>query len=127
VSGWVWERFGYPEFLLADADELIDGQDDRHLGLTWGELTGDGAMRTFRGAKLRLIDVPADVVAEAMRPGRRLVARVRLTDANGNPVCARLRSSHLTWSAEYLLLSNTARSQRGRIVVALATTILPRC
>jgi hypothetical protein len=35
-----------------------------------------------------------------MRPGHHLVARVRLTDDKGNPVCACLRSSHLTWSAE---------------------------
>jgi len=35
-----------------------------------------------------------------MRPGRRLVARVRLTDARGNPVCARVHPPALTWSAE---------------------------
>ena len=54
----------------------------------------------FRAAKLRLADVPPDLITDAMRPGHRLVARVRLTDDKGNPVCARLRPSHLTWSAE---------------------------
>jgi hypothetical protein len=44
--------------------------------------------------------VPPSLIAEAMRPGHRLVARVRLTDAKGYPVCARLRPSHLTWSVE---------------------------
>jgi Family of unknown function (DUF5990)/Domain of unknown function (DUF5655) len=73
---------------------------DRNLGLVWGDVPGDGTLQMFRGAKLRLADVPADLITEAMRPGHRLVARVRLTDDKGNPVCARLRRSHLTWSAE---------------------------
>src|SRR5215469_13371797 len=73
---------------------------DRNLGLVWGDVPGDGTLHMFRGAKLRLIDVPPDLITRAMRPGYRLVARVRLTDDNGNPVCALLRPSHLTWSAE---------------------------
>ena len=73
---------------------------DRHLGLAWGDVPGDGTLRLFRGAKLRLVEVPPSLIAEAMRPGHRLVARVRLTDAKGYPVCARLRPSHLAWSVE---------------------------
>ncbi len=73
---------------------------DRHLGLVWGDVPGDGTLQLFRGAKLRLVDVPPGLITDAMRPGHRLVARVRLTDDRGNPVCARLRPSHLTWSAE---------------------------
>jgi hypothetical protein len=75
-------------------------RDDRHLGLAWGEVPGDGTMRRFRGVKLRLVDVPPGLIAEAMRPGHRLVARVRLTDAKGNPVAARPHPSCLSWSAE---------------------------
>jgi len=73
---------------------------DRSLGLVWGEMPGDGTLHMFRGAKLRLADVPPGLIAEAMRPGHHLVAHVRLTDDKGNPVCARVRPSHLTWSAE---------------------------
>src|SRR5262249_21105666 len=73
---------------------------DRHLGLVWGDVPGDGTLHMFRGAKLRLVDVPPGLITEAMRPGHHLAARVRLTDDNGNPVCARLRPPHLTWSAE---------------------------
>jgi hypothetical protein len=76
------------------------GRIDRHLGLAWGDLPGDGTLRLFRGAKLRLADVPPEVIADAMRPGWRLVARLRLTDAKGNPVCARLRPPYIAWSAE---------------------------
>jgi uncharacterized protein DUF5990/uncharacterized protein DUF5655 len=74
-------------------------RDDRSLGLAWGEVPGDGTLRLFRGAKLRLVDVDPAVIEEAMRPGHRLVARIRLTDPRGNPVCARVHSPALIWSA----------------------------
>lgn len=73
---------------------------DRHLGLAWGDAPGDGTLRLFRGAKLWLVDVGPGLIEDAMRPGHRLVARVRLTDAKGNPVCARLRPPTIAWSAE---------------------------
>ncbi len=73
---------------------------DRHLGLAWGGLPGDGTLRMFRGAKLRFAEVEPGLIEEAMRPGHRLVARVRLTDAQGNPVCARIRPPAITWTAE---------------------------
>ncbi|MGH3151495.1 MAG: DUF5990 family protein [Streptosporangiaceae bacterium] len=73
---------------------------DRHLGLAWGDVPGDGTLRLFRGAKLRLVDIDSAIIEQATRPGRRLVARIRLTDARGNPVCARVHPPALTWSAE---------------------------
>jgi hypothetical protein len=75
-------------------------RDDRHIGLAWGDVTGDGTLRLFRGAKLRLVDVDPDLIEAALRPGHRLVARVRLTDARGNPICARVRPPDIAWSAE---------------------------
>jgi hypothetical protein len=73
-------------------------RDDRSLGLAWGDVPGDGTLRLFRGAKLRLVDVDPALIDEAMRPGHRLVARIRLTDPRGNPVCARVHPPALTWS-----------------------------
>ncbi|HEX4062700.1 MAG TPA: DUF5990 family protein [Streptosporangiaceae bacterium] len=73
---------------------------DRHLGLAWGDVPGDGTLRLFRGAKLRLVDVDPSLIEQALRPGLRLVARVRLTDAKGNPICARLHPPYLTWTTE---------------------------
>jgi Family of unknown function (DUF5990)/Domain of unknown function (DUF5655) len=73
---------------------------DRHLGLAWGDVSGDGTLRLFRGAKLRLVDIHPRLVEEALRPEHRLVARIRLTDPRGNPVCARVDPPALTWSAE---------------------------
>jgi hypothetical protein len=75
-------------------------RDDRNLGLAWGDVPGDGTLRLFRGAKLRLVDVDPAVIEDAMRPGHRLVARIRLTDPRGNPVCARVHLPALVWSAE---------------------------
>lgn len=43
--------------------------------------------------------VDPGLIEQAMHPGHRLTARVRLTDANGKPVCARVRPPHLAWSA----------------------------
>jgi hypothetical protein len=75
-------------------------RDDRNLGLAWGDVPGDGTLRLFRGAKLRLVDVDPALIEEALRPGHRLVARIRLTDPRGNPVCARVHPPALVWSAE---------------------------
>jgi hypothetical protein len=72
---------------------------DRHLGLAWGDLPGDGTLRMFRGAKLRFAEVEPAMIEDAMRPGCQLVAQVRLTDARGNPVCARIRPPAITWTA----------------------------
>ena len=73
-------------------------RDDRHLGLAWADVTGDGTLRLFRGASLRLVDVDPGLIEQALRSGGKLVARIRLTDADGNPVCARVHPPYLTWS-----------------------------
>ena len=75
-------------------------RDDRHLGLIWGDLQGDGTLQVFRGVKLRLVDVDPGLIEQAIRPGHKLVARIRLTDAKGNPICARVHPPYLTWSAD---------------------------
>ena len=71
---------------------------DRHLGLIWGDLMDDETLQVFRGAKLRLVDVDPGLIEQALRPGHTLVARIRLTDARGNPICARVHPPYLTWS-----------------------------
>jgi hypothetical protein len=100
-------RWELPITVRRDADgfdftgPFVSGpRDDRHLGLAWGDVPGDGTLRLFRGAKLRLVDVDPAIIEEAMRPGHRLVARIRLTDPRGNPVCARVHPPALTWSAQ---------------------------
>ena len=73
---------------------------DRHIGLAWGEVSRDGTFRLFRGAKLRLDAVDSVVIRQASEPGRRLVARLGLTDVKGNPRCATVRPPDVTWSVE---------------------------
>src|ERR1700722_13989464 len=99
-------RWEVPVTVRRDDDGLDFGgpfvrgdRTDRHLGLAWGDVPGDGTLRLFRGAKLRLVDIDPRLVEEALRPQHRLVARIRLTDPRGNPVCARVHPPALTWSA----------------------------
>jgi hypothetical protein len=42
--------------------------------------------------------VDPGLIEQALRPGHTLVARIRLTDARGNPICARVHPPYLTWS-----------------------------
>jgi hypothetical protein len=67
----------------------------RFVYLSWGELGADGIFTMFRRAKLVLSGVEPDVMAAAAESGT-LLARVRMTDARGNPVCSR---TNLEWSA----------------------------
>ena len=69
---------------------------DRHLFLAWGELSDGGTrFELFRGSKLRLDAVDADVIVEACMPGTALVARLSLTNAQGHPGVG---PADITWS-----------------------------
>jgi len=70
---------------------------DRHLGLVWGDVSSEGTFRLIRGSKLKLADVAAALVTEAMRPGSRLVAQIRFTDAQGHLI----RPADLAWSVSH--------------------------
>jgi hypothetical protein len=52
----------------------------------------DGTLRLIRDSKLGFARVDPQLVEDAMHPGHRLVARIRLTDTRGEPP--------LIWSAE---------------------------
>jgi hypothetical protein len=73
---------------------------DRHLNLVWGDVRADGTFVLFRGAKLRLVDIDRALIEQVTQPDHVLVARVRLTDQRGNPICARVRPPDIAWSAE---------------------------
>ena len=89
-------RWEAPVTVRRDADgfdfsgpNVRGGRTDRHLFLAWGDVHSDGTLRLIRGSKLGLRRVDPRLVEEAMHPGHRLVARIRLTGTPG-----------LTWSAE---------------------------
>jgi hypothetical protein len=71
----------------------------RFVYLSWGVVDDVGGFTMFRRAKLMLDAVSADVMAAAMRVGL-LVARLRLTDAHGRPLCAQVRPPLIHWSAD---------------------------
>jgi len=53
----------------------------------------------FRRAKLMLADIPAEVWVAAQAPDRRLEGTLGLTDGRGGPLCARVPSAAIGWSA----------------------------
>ncbi|MFD4356502.1 DUF5990 family protein [Nocardia sp. NPDC058518] len=71
---------------------------DRFLYLSWGTVDDAGTVTMFRRAKLMLADVPAEVLAAATESGV-LEARLGLTDATGNPLCARVKPALIRWTA----------------------------
>ena len=81
---------------------------DRHLGLAWGDVPGDGTLRLFRGAKLRLVDIDSRIIEEAICPGHWLVARIRLTDAKGKALP----------QTETLLLDDSGREITALVLAA---------
>ena len=70
---------------------------DRFLYLSWGVVDGN-EFEMFRRAKLPFADVPPEVLASASRSGA-LRCRVVLTDAGGNPRCARVRPPDAVWAS----------------------------
>jgi hypothetical protein len=75
-------------------------RDERHLGLIWIRELDDESWSLFRAAKFRLYEMERSLFEEAMQPGRRLVGRLGLTDAQGWPRCATVRPPDITWSVE---------------------------
>jgi hypothetical protein len=70
---------------------------ERFIYLSWGTVDHGGVFELFRRAKLWLDAIDTDVVDAALR-SQLLVARLRLTDAKGHPVCAGVRPPRVEWS-----------------------------
>ena len=75
-------------------------RDERHLGLIWTRQLEDGTWSVFRAAKFRLFEMERSIFETAMKPGRRLVGRLGLTDEHGWPRCATVRPPVINWSVE---------------------------
>jgi hypothetical protein len=91
--------------LTTAAGVVLDGRyiqnrlGGRFIYLSWGDLGEDGGFTMFRRAKLMFDDIGQDLLAAAAASGH-LTARLRLTDAKGYPVCARVRPPLIEWSAQ---------------------------
>ena len=78
---------------------MVEGRrGERFLYINWGTVDHDGNFHLFRRAKALLGEIDAVLVREAIRAGAELHCTIDLTDAKGNPVCARLRPPAITWS-----------------------------
>jgi hypothetical protein len=89
VAGGSWDFSG----------PLVEGRrGDRFLYLNWGDVAADGSFRLFRRAKIDLSALDAELVRKAVDEGAELRCEVDLTDAKGNPSCARFRPPAIAWS-----------------------------
>ncbi|NUO97816.1 MAG: monooxygenase [Streptomyces sp.] len=70
----------------------------RFVYLSWGTVDETGAFAMFRRAKLHLDAIPVQVLEDAVAGGV-VVARLGLTDAEGQPLCAAVRPPLVEWSA----------------------------
>ncbi|GAA3485355.1 hypothetical protein GCM10018966_098880 [Streptomyces yanii] len=66
----------------------------RFVRLSWGTVDDHGVFSMFRRATSRFDDVDPAVLEAAVRSGH-----LRLPDAKGQPICARVRPPVATWSA----------------------------
>ncbi len=77
---------------------LVEGKvGDRFIYLNWVTVEDDGSFRLFRRAKLSLMDVEAPMVERALADQLPLACTVNLTDARGQPRCARVRPPDIIW------------------------------
>lgn len=90
---------------------LVQGKrGDRFLYLNWGTVDGAGRFGLFRRAKVMLSAIDQALVRRALDEGGDLVCAVNLTDAKGNPSCARFVPPEIRWSVARQAASLSARS-----------------
>jgi hypothetical protein len=70
---------------------------DRFIYLCWGAW-GEGGWQHFRRAKAPLSGLDPALVQRAMRESQPIRARIRMTDAKGEPVAATLKAGQVVWS-----------------------------
>ncbi|WP_328315913.1 DUF5990 family protein [Streptomyces sp. NBC_00388] len=83
---------------LVSGPYIQDRFGGRFVYLSWTTAGPDGTATMFRRAKLMLDAVGPEVLEAAVRSGR-LTARLRLTDAAGQPLCGAVRPPLVTWEA----------------------------
>lgn len=69
----------------------------RFLYLSWGSVDGSG-FAMFRRAKLMFGDIPTALLRGAHEGSGVLVGELGLTDACGDPRCARVRPPDIVWT-----------------------------
>ncbi len=70
---------------------------DRFLYLNWGTVAENGTFKLFRRATIGLSELHPSPVEQALDRQAGLRCTIHLTDAKGNPICARLRPPAIEW------------------------------
>ena len=70
---------------------------DKFVYLNWGTVEPDGEFRLMRRAKVDLSALDPIIVRRALDESAELHCSVDLTDAKGNPTCARFRPPATLW------------------------------
>jgi hypothetical protein len=70
----------------------------RFLYLSWGNVDDDERFTMFRRAKLLFGDIPTATLRAAHEGAGALVGSLGLTDAAGEPRCARVRPPDIVWA-----------------------------
>jgi hypothetical protein len=98
-AGWQFEVAGREvDGLLDVGGRWVHGRPGaRFLYLSWGSVDGD-TFAMFRRAKLMFGDIPTDLLRRAHEDGGLLVGSLGLTDAHGEPRCARVRPPDIVWT-----------------------------
>jgi len=71
----------------------------RFLYLSWGTVAGE-VFAMFRRAKLMFGDIPTGLLRAAHDGDGKLVGQLGLTDACGEPRCARVRPPDISWQLD---------------------------
>lgn len=69
---------------------------DRFFYLSWGIQSGD-RFDMFRRLKIRLGHLSRAKVDAALKSGKPLTVRLKLTDKKGGPLCATPPATHIAW------------------------------
>ncbi len=71
---------------------------DRFLYLSWGRARNGEPFEMFARSKLKLSDIPIDLVGSAIANGSRLVCEVQATNHKGQPATGSIRPPAIAWS-----------------------------
>jgi len=69
---------------------------DRFFYLSWG-VKSSGYFHMFRRLKIRLGQLSRAKVTAAVKSGKPITVRVKLTDKKGGPLCATPPPTHISW------------------------------
>ncbi len=70
---------------------------DRFFYLSWGIRYVDGYFHMFRRLKIRLNHLTWSQIKQATKSKIPIVARLRMTDDEGGPLCGSPKEKHITW------------------------------